>query len=172
MTTVDPANASELAEITREVGADLLMGGLDLGECRARFRGQRQLLIIAPVGDAPSPTHTCGIGDQCAGAGKRAAGPHPDVLDQVRDLLDRMNGANPDQIGNPRKPEEAKERCREFVISPTSDEIGTGDRGRSWRSDTRAGRCHRERSQFRAATWRWRCRGHKEGRWSGDPGGE
>ena len=36
-------------------------GDLDLGECPDRCRGKRQVLIIAPVGDAPSPTYTCGI---------------------------------------------------------------------------------------------------------------
>src|SRR5450759_303733 len=72
---VDPANANELAEIAGEVGADILKGDLsypsetggwqlgdvDLGEYLARYQGKRLVLIIAPVGDAPSPTYTCGI---------------------------------------------------------------------------------------------------------------
>src|SRR5450759_4810894 len=37
------------------------LGDLDLGEYLTRYRGKHLVLIIAPVGDAPSPTYTCGI---------------------------------------------------------------------------------------------------------------
>src|SRR5450759_3195639 len=73
--TVDPANANELANIAGEVGADVLKGDLlypsetgswqlgdvDLGEYLDRYQGKRLVLIIASVGDAPSPNYTCGI---------------------------------------------------------------------------------------------------------------
>jgi hypothetical protein len=73
--TVDPANANELAEIAGEVGADVLegdlsypsetgswqLGDVDLGEYLDRYRGKSLVLIIASVGDAPSPNYTCGI---------------------------------------------------------------------------------------------------------------
>ncbi len=72
---VDPANANELAQIGREVGADVLEGVLsypsdtgswqlndiDLGEYLDQYRGKQVVLIIAPVGDAPRPNYTCGI---------------------------------------------------------------------------------------------------------------
>jgi hypothetical protein len=72
---VDPANANELAEIAGEVGAHVLkgdlsypsetgswqLGNIDVGEYLERYRGKRLVLIIASVGDAPSPTYTCGI---------------------------------------------------------------------------------------------------------------
>ena len=37
------------------------LGDPDLGEYLTRYRGKHLVLIIAPVGDAPSPTYTCGI---------------------------------------------------------------------------------------------------------------
>src|SRR5450759_2005691 len=115
---VDPANANELAEIAGEVGADILkgdlsypsetggwqLGDLDLGEHLEHYRGQRLILIIAPVGDAPSPTYTrgiCGFVMNDVGECPRCKlqitalaqeieqqARTPDVLDQVRDLLD------------------------------------------------------------------------------------
>jgi hypothetical protein len=116
---VDPANVNEIAHIADEVGAAVLQGDLaypsetgswqlgdvDLGEYLDRYRGKRLVLIIAPVGDAPSPTYTCGIcGFAMNEAGecprckllaedwerdvraRRLSG--PDVLDQVSKLLD------------------------------------------------------------------------------------
>lgn len=73
--TVDPANASELKQIAAEIGADILegdlrypsatggwrLGDLDLSEYLHRYRGQRLMLIIAPVGAAEPETYTCGI---------------------------------------------------------------------------------------------------------------
>ncbi len=72
---VDPANAAELAGIASEVGADVLqgvlrypsatggwqLGDLDLSESLARYRDQRLVLIIAPLGAAEPPTYICGI---------------------------------------------------------------------------------------------------------------
>jgi hypothetical protein len=121
--TVDPANANELAEIAGEVGADVLKGDLlypsdtgswqlgdvDLGEYLERHRGQRLVLIIAPMGDAPSPNYTCGIcGFVMNEVGEcprcklqaeeferevqqRLAEQTPDVFEQVRELLDEGN---------------------------------------------------------------------------------
>jgi hypothetical protein len=118
-----PANANELAQIGREVGADVLegglsypsdtgswqLGGVDLGEHLDRYRGKQVVLIIAPVGDALRPNYTCGIcgfvmnevGEcprcklmaedwQVEVRTKRV--PRPDVLDQVRDLLNGEDG--------------------------------------------------------------------------------
>jgi hypothetical protein len=122
--TVDPEDADRLAQIAREVGADVLEGGLsspsetgswqlcdvDLGEYLDRYRDKQVVLIIAPVGDAPAPTYTCGIcgfvmnePGACPRCCKVMAEdwevevrnrrlPGPDVLDQVRDLLDGGNG--------------------------------------------------------------------------------
>jgi hypothetical protein len=72
---VSPANATELANIAREVGADVLegdlrypsdtggwqFGDLDPSEYLDRYRGKRLVLIIVPVGEAESETYTCGI---------------------------------------------------------------------------------------------------------------
>ena len=123
--TIDPANANELAEIAGEVGADVLkgdlsypsvtgswqLGDLDLGEYLDCYRGKRLVLIIAPVGDAPSPTYTCGICDfvmnelgECPRCKSEIAARAqeyewqvrtPDVLDQVRDLLDEGDNQDP-----------------------------------------------------------------------------
>lgn len=73
--TVDPANSNELVTIAREIGADVQqgvlrypsetggwqLGDIDLSEHLARYRGQRLVLIIAPVGAAKPQTYTCGI---------------------------------------------------------------------------------------------------------------
>ena len=75
MITVDPANTQELSNITREIGAEVLvgdlrypsetggwqLGDLDLSEYLDRYRDQRPVLIIAPVGQNTAPTYTCGI---------------------------------------------------------------------------------------------------------------
>ena len=72
---VDPANAHELARIASEVGADVLegalrypsdcggwqLGDIDLNEYLDRYRDQRLVLIIAPVGEAEAATYTCGV---------------------------------------------------------------------------------------------------------------
>lgn len=71
----DPANANELSQIAREIAADVIecalsypsetgswqLGDIDLGEYVDRYCGRRVVLPIVPVGDAPSPTYTCGI---------------------------------------------------------------------------------------------------------------
>lgn len=72
---VDPANANELAAIAQEIGAEVLqsalrypaetggwqLGDLDLGEHLARYRDQRLVLVIVPLG-APEPqTDICSI---------------------------------------------------------------------------------------------------------------
>ncbi len=73
--SIDSANAAELAGIASEIGADVLQGVLrypsvtggwqlgdrDLSEHLARYRDQRLVLIIAPIGAAEPPTYTCGI---------------------------------------------------------------------------------------------------------------
>lgn len=72
---VDPANATELAGIASEIGADVLqgvlrypsatggwqLGDLDLSEYLDRYRDKRLVLIIAPLGAAEPETYTCGI---------------------------------------------------------------------------------------------------------------
>ena len=125
--SVDPANSEELGAIAGEVGADVLqgmlrypsetgswqLGDIDLGEYLERYRGKRLVLIIAPVGDAPSPTYTCGICGfvmnevrECPRCKlqaieferekqKRWAEPTPDVFEQVRELLDGEDGEDP-----------------------------------------------------------------------------
>ncbi len=113
--TVDSANAHELEEIAHEIGADVQqgvlrypsetggwqLGDLDLSEHLARYRDQRLVLIIAPVGAAEPATYTCSIcgfvmnevmecprcklsGPAQANAGAAQA---RDILDQVADLL-------------------------------------------------------------------------------------
>jgi len=84
-------------------------GDLDLGEYPDRCRGKRQVLIIAPVGDARSPTYTCGICGfvvnevaECPRCKLKAielerevqqhlAERTPDVFEQVRELLDEKD---------------------------------------------------------------------------------
>lgn len=113
---VEPANANELARIGMEVGAEVLqgslsypsetggwqLGDLDLSEHLARYQGQRLVLIIAPMGEGEPETYTCGIcgfvyekyGEcprcklQIADTTRQADQPS-DILDQVRQLLDR-----------------------------------------------------------------------------------
>ena len=72
---VESDNAHELAAIAGEIGADVLkralrypsdtggwqLGDLDLSEHLDRYRNQKVVLIIAPVGRASDPTYTCGI---------------------------------------------------------------------------------------------------------------
>ena len=125
--TVDPANANELAEIAGEVGADVLegdlsypsdtgswqLGDLDLSGYLGRYRDKRLVRIIAPAGDAPSPTSTCGIcgfvmnevGEcprcklQAIGfereMQRRQAERMPDTFEHVCELLDRGDNENP-----------------------------------------------------------------------------
>lgn len=66
-------NASELANIARELGADIIdgnlvypsdtggwqLGTIDLTEYLARFKDKRLMLIVTPVED--STAHICGI---------------------------------------------------------------------------------------------------------------
>lgn len=112
---IDPANAQELTIIAHEIGADVLqgalrypsesggwqLGDLDLSEYLDRYRDQRLVLIIAPVGPAEAATYTCGVcgfvmneAGECprckmrnADAARQANG-SSDILDQVRELLD------------------------------------------------------------------------------------
>jgi hypothetical protein len=72
---VDPADAHELADIARELGADVLegtlrypsatngwqLGDIDLSENLDRYRDQRLVLIVAPIGEAEPATYTCGV---------------------------------------------------------------------------------------------------------------
>ena len=72
---IHPVNAHELAQIASKVGADILegvlrypsdtggwsLGDLHLSEHRDRYRDQRPVLIIAPVGEAEPATYTCGV---------------------------------------------------------------------------------------------------------------
>jgi hypothetical protein len=127
---VERANANELAELAGEVGADVLIGDLsypsetasrqlgavDLGEYLDGYRGKRLVLIIAPVGDAPAPTYTCGIcgfvmnevGEcpRCKLAVEndaerlQRASRAGDVFDQVRELLDEGDDDRP-TLGGP-----------------------------------------------------------------------
>jgi len=72
---IDPANAGELANIAREVGAEVLegtlrypsesgswqLGDVDLGKYLDRYRDQRLVLILAPLGGVEKETFTCGV---------------------------------------------------------------------------------------------------------------
>ena len=72
---VDAANASELAKISREVGAEVLEGNLrypsrsgswqlgdvDLGEHLDHYRDQRLMVVLVPLGAAEKEAVTCGI---------------------------------------------------------------------------------------------------------------
>lgn len=72
---IDPSNASELANIAQEIGAEVLEGNLtypsdtgnwqlseiDLSEYLARFRNKKVMVIIAPMGETDPDTFTCGI---------------------------------------------------------------------------------------------------------------
>lgn len=71
---IDPANAHELAQIAREVGADVfsfalrypsetggwIVGDVDFCEYLDRYRDQQVMLIIAPLGQAPVASQACG----------------------------------------------------------------------------------------------------------------
>ena len=72
---IDSANASELANSAREVGAEVLegalrypsesgswqLGAVDLGEYLDRYRDQRLVLILVPLGGVEKETFTCGV---------------------------------------------------------------------------------------------------------------
>jgi hypothetical protein len=78
-------------------------GDVDPSEYLDRYRSQRLVLIIGPVGEAEPATYTCGVcgfvmneagecprcklGAEEAGREERGEG-KPDILDQVRELLD------------------------------------------------------------------------------------
>jgi len=121
---VDPANARQLVQIASEVGADVLtgdlrypsetggwqLGKLDLSEYVDRYRNQRLVIIIAPLGPSDPMTYTCGT----CGFVMNEAGECPrcklasaqdwlippahdevqDILDQVRAALDCTNDKN------------------------------------------------------------------------------
>jgi rubredoxin len=69
-----------------------------------RYRDQRLVLIIAPIGDAEPATHTCGVcgfvmneAGECPRCGMAVGNgtaeldiedDTPDILDQVKELLD------------------------------------------------------------------------------------
>ena len=73
--SVDPTNATELAAIAREVGAEVLegylrypsqsgnwqLGELDLGEHLDRYRDQRLMVVLVPLDVAERETVTCGV---------------------------------------------------------------------------------------------------------------
>jgi hypothetical protein len=126
---IDPANAEELANLADEIGADVLsgdlrypsdtggrqLGDLDLSEYLDRYRDQRLVLIIAPIGDAEPATYTCGVCGfvmnevgECPRCGlameEGAVGldrgdARPDILDEVDEILRILNdnGAFDDQ---------------------------------------------------------------------------
>ena len=70
-----PQTPSELKQIAAEIGADVLegalrypsetggwqLGDLDFSEYLDRYRNQRLVIVIAPVGQAQAETYTCGI---------------------------------------------------------------------------------------------------------------
>ena len=72
---VDSSNARELARIASEIDADVLtsnlrypsdtggwqLGELDLSEYLDRYRDQRMVIIVAPLGPADPQTYNCGI---------------------------------------------------------------------------------------------------------------
>ena len=72
---VDPANVSQLATIAREAGAEVLEGSLsypsrtgswqvgdvDLGDLLGRYRDQRVLVVLVPVGKEETETITCDV---------------------------------------------------------------------------------------------------------------
>lgn len=112
-----PANARELAAIAEEAGAVVIdgalrypsetggwqLGGIDLGEFLAQYRGQQVVLIVAPVGEADPDVILCGIcgfpleaatdcprcklaSEQAAKALKRAANERR-LMDEIEDHL-------------------------------------------------------------------------------------
>lgn len=72
---IDSANASQLATMAREVGAEVLEGNLgypsstggwqlgdvDLLDYLGRYRGQRLMVILVPAGKAETETVTCDV---------------------------------------------------------------------------------------------------------------
>jgi hypothetical protein len=86
-------------------------GDLDLSECLDRYRDQRLVLIIAPIGEAERPTYTCGVcGFVMDEAGEcprcklaieegavelESGGDTPDILDQVDELLRGIDNDGP-----------------------------------------------------------------------------
>jgi hypothetical protein len=71
--SINPANATELATIACEVGAEVVegdlryqsgswqLGDLDLGEYLDRYRDQRLTVILVPLGEVERGTFMCGI---------------------------------------------------------------------------------------------------------------
>jgi hypothetical protein len=73
--TVDSASAGELAAAAREAGAEVLEGSLrypsrtgnwqlgdvDLGEHLGRYRDQRLMVVLAPIGAAEREPATCSV---------------------------------------------------------------------------------------------------------------
>ena len=71
----NPANATELAAIAREIGGEVLegdlrypsetgnwqLGDVDLGEHLDRYRDRPMMVVLVPLGDAESETFTCGV---------------------------------------------------------------------------------------------------------------
>ena len=122
---VDPTNAHELAAIAGEIGADVisgvlpypsetggwLVGDVDFCEYFDRYRNQEIIVIIAPVGNAPGHTYTCGIcgfvydeygecprcrlASEQAVLGASADGQGQGILDQVRLLLRKQECDDP-----------------------------------------------------------------------------
>ena len=72
---IDSANVSQLATIAREAGAEVLEGNLsypsrtggwqlgdvDLGDLLGRYRNQRLMVVLVPVGKYESETITCDV---------------------------------------------------------------------------------------------------------------
>jgi hypothetical protein len=72
---VDPANATELANIAREAGGEVLEGArrypsetgtwqpgdVDLGEYLDTYRGQRLMVVFVPLGEAEAEPVTCSV---------------------------------------------------------------------------------------------------------------
>jgi hypothetical protein len=72
---VDSASANKLANVAREVGAEVLegklrysaktgrrqLGDVDLGLHLDRFRDQRLMVVLAPLGRTEEQTFACGV---------------------------------------------------------------------------------------------------------------
>ena len=72
---VDSANVSQLATIAREAGAEVLEGNLrypsktgswqlgdvDLGDLLGRYRDQRLMVVVIPLGKEETETITCNV---------------------------------------------------------------------------------------------------------------
>jgi hypothetical protein len=92
------------------------LGDLDLSEYLDRYRDHRLVLIIAPVGDAEPTIYTCGVcgfvmneAEECPrcklaieeGVVRPDSGDDmPDILDQVRELLDGADGDAAPNVGD------------------------------------------------------------------------